>query len=105
MQIYLANHQKTGSQIASRATVRRPLQRCGTKSEPQIVMKRALDVTPEQARDARAGAWAFVFRCWQEKQMTTEPAAEPDDPNDVSITNRKEVSDVDHRLDRPSEIT
>jgi hypothetical protein len=62
-------------------------------------------ISPEQARDARARAWAFAFRCWQEKQMTTEPAAEPDGRNDVSIRNRMEVSDVDHRPDRPSEVT
>jgi hypothetical protein len=58
-------------------------------------------ISPEQARDTRARAWVFVFRCWQEKQMTTEP----DGRNDVSIRNWKEVSDVDHRPDRPSEVT
>ena len=63
-----------------------------------------LGILPEQTRDARARAWAFIFQCWQEKQMTTEPAAEPDGRNDVSITNRKEVNDVDQRLNRPSEI-
>jgi hypothetical protein len=35
-------------------------------------------ISPEQARDTRARAWAFVFQCWQEKQMTTEPTPEPD---------------------------
>jgi hypothetical protein len=35
-------------------------------------------ILPEQARDTRARAWAFVFQCWQEKQVTTEPAPEPD---------------------------
>jgi len=53
-------------------------------------------VTAGQARDTRARAWAFVFQCWQEKQMTTEPAAELHGRNDVPIRNRKEVSDVDH---------
>jgi hypothetical protein len=57
-------------------------------------------ISPEQVRDARARAWAFVFRCWLEKQMVTEP----DVRNDVSITNRKEVNDVDQRLNRLSEI-
>ena len=47
-------------------------------------------ISPEQARDARARAWAFIFRCWQEKQMMTEPTAEPDGRNDVSIGNWKE---------------
>ena len=70
-----------------------------------ISVKSLSGISPGQARDTRARAWAFVFQCWQEKQMTTELAAEPDDRNDVSIRNRKEVSDVDHRPDRPSEIT
>jgi hypothetical protein len=26
-------------------------------------------ISPEQARDTRARAWAFVFQCWQAKQM------------------------------------
>jgi hypothetical protein len=25
-------------------------------------------LTPEQLRDIRARAWAFVFKCWQEKK-------------------------------------
>ena len=25
---------------------------------------------PEQARYARARAWAFIFQCWQEKQKS-----------------------------------
>jgi hypothetical protein len=25
-------------------------------------------ISPERACDVRARAWAFVFRCWQEKQ-------------------------------------
>ena len=62
-------------------------------------------ITSEHFRDTRARAWAFVFQCWQGKQMTTEPAAEPDSRNDVSIRNRKEVSDVDHRPHRSSKIT
>ena len=37
--------------------------------------------------------------------MTTEPAAEPHGSNDVSVRNRKEVSDVDHRPDRSLEVT
>jgi hypothetical protein len=60
-------------------------------------------ISLEQARDARARAWAFVFQCWQEKQMATEPAAEPDGRNGVSIRNRKEVSDVDRQSDRSSD--
>ena len=63
-------------------------------------------ISPEQVRDARARAWAFVFRCWQEKQMATEPTAEPDGRSDVSIRNRKEVSDdVEQQHQRPPQIT
>jgi hypothetical protein len=64
-------------------------------------------LTPEQARDVRARAWAFVFQCWQEKQMTTETAPEPDNSNDAAIVrNTEEVSHhVDQRPNRPSEIT
>jgi hypothetical protein len=28
-------------------------------------------VTPDQARDARARAWRFIFDCWQQKQRAT----------------------------------
>jgi hypothetical protein len=35
------------------------------------------DISPEQARDARARAWAFVFQCWQKKQKAA-PASRPD---------------------------
>jgi len=62
-------------------------------------------ISPHQTRNARARAWAFVFRCWQEKQMAGEPSAEPDGRNVDAIRNRKEVSDVYHRPNRPSETT
>jgi hypothetical protein len=63
------------------------------------------NVSPEKGRDARARAWIFIFQCWQEKQMTIEPAAEPHGCNEVSIRNRKEVSHVEQRYDRSSQIT
>jgi hypothetical protein len=64
-------------------------------------------ISPEWARDARARAWAFVFQCWQEKQMATEPAAEPDSCNDTAIVrNTEEVSrHVEQRDDRSPQIT
>jgi hypothetical protein len=40
-------------------------------------------ITPEQARDARARAWAFVFQCWQQKEMAAEPAPELDSHDDA----------------------
>jgi hypothetical protein len=36
--------------------------------EPQVAIRLLSDMTSEQARDARARAWSFVFQCWQEKQ-------------------------------------
>ena len=36
------------------------------------------DTTPEQARDARAHAWTFVFRCWHEKEKPA-PSSRPED--------------------------
>jgi hypothetical protein len=40
------------------------------------------DVTSEQASDARARAWAFVFRCWQEKQKAAKRTPTPDGSNE-----------------------
>ncbi len=34
----------------------------------RVVHKPAPGIAAEQARDTRARAWAFVFRCWEEKQ-------------------------------------
>jgi hypothetical protein len=50
---------------------------------PRIVLRPNPSITTEQVRDARARAWAYVFRCWQEKQKAVEPAPEPDSRNDV----------------------
>ena len=32
---------------------------------PHIVCRPQPGITPEQARNARARAWAYVFECWQ----------------------------------------
>jgi hypothetical protein len=45
------------------------------------------DASPEQARDARARAWAFAFRCWQQKQTAAEPAPELDSHDDAKESN------------------
>jgi hypothetical protein len=37
-------------------------------STQYITMKPHSGISPERARDVRAGAWAYVFQCWQEKQ-------------------------------------
>jgi hypothetical protein len=36
--------------------------------EPQVAIRPLSSMTSEQARDARARAWSFVFQCWQKKQ-------------------------------------
>jgi hypothetical protein len=33
-----------------------------------ISVKPLSGISPEQARDARARAWNYVFQCWREKQ-------------------------------------
>jgi hypothetical protein len=47
-------------------------------ADSSIVIQFASGITPEQARDARARAWSFIFECWQKKQKAA-PASRPDD--------------------------
>ncbi len=47
-------------------------------STPRVVLSSRQDLMPEQARDARARAWAFVFQCWQEKQKGCPTTSSPD---------------------------
>jgi 5-methylcytosine-specific restriction endonuclease McrBC GTP-binding regulatory subunit McrB len=73
---------------------------------PDIAVKPLPGISPEQALDVRAKSWAFVFRCWQAKQMAAEPTPEPNGRNDGAIVRDTEwVSHVEQRPDRPSEIT
>jgi hypothetical protein len=44
----------------------------------------------ERAGDTRARAWAFVFRCWQEKRKAAEPASKPDGRDDYERLLNKE---------------
>jgi hypothetical protein len=59
------------------------------------------DLTIEQARDARAHAWAYVFSCWHAKQQDMAPQTAGDHPNDSAA---KEVSHVEHSSDEASNI-
>ncbi len=34
----------------------------------RIALNPRQDLTAEQARDARARAWVYVFQCWRKKQ-------------------------------------
>jgi hypothetical protein len=40
---------------------------------PRILCREHPGIPPEQARDARARAWTFAFRCWQEKSAKQAP--------------------------------
>ena len=44
---------------------------------PRVTVKATPDITEEQARDARARAWAFIFDCHAKKK-----AARPGGPDD-----------------------
>jgi hypothetical protein len=37
----------------------------------RLIIKPTSGMTPEQARDVRARAWAFVLDCWQKKAAGT----------------------------------
>jgi hypothetical protein len=45
-------------------------------------------ISPEQARNARARAWAFVFDCWQKKVVETNTSKD----DSTYLHQRKEVS-------------
>ncbi len=49
----------------------------------------------DQARDARARAWAYVFQCWQEKQNAAGAAST--NGGDATMRNSKGVSHVNQR--------
>jgi hypothetical protein len=55
--------------------------------EPQVAIRSHSGISLEQARDARARAWAFVFQCWQQKEMAAEPAPELDSHDDAKESN------------------
>jgi len=55
-------------------------------------------ISQEQARDARAHAWSFVFRCWQANQMAAESTPEPAYRDRTTLVRcTKEVSHVKQR--------
>jgi hypothetical protein len=73
---------------------------------PQIVCRSNSSISPEQARDARARAWAFAFQCWHEKQIDVSPAFEPNGHDGTTLVrSTKEVSHVKQGSHRPSEST
>ena len=48
---------------------------------PRTVMRPNPRITPEQARDARARAWAYIYQCWHANKggphdLTNHPTKE-----------------------------
>ena len=70
-------------------------------SAPRLMSKLMSGITPEQACDARARAWAYVFSCWQAKQKDIHPEAAGDLPSDNAA---KEVSHVELSTEDASNI-
>jgi hypothetical protein len=56
---------------------------------------------PQEAGDARARAWAYVFSCWHAKQKAMSTQTAGDHPNENTA---KEVSHVEHSSDQASSI-
>jgi hypothetical protein len=48
-------------------------------SEPRLTISPAPGITPEQARDARARAWAFIFQCHAKKNAAGVTSTNGDD--------------------------
>ena len=70
-------------------------------SNPPIFYTPRPDATPEGELNALASVYRFILDCHAKKI-----AAEPDSCNGAAIvTNTEEVSHVEQRPDRPSEIT
>ena len=62
----------------------------------RIVLRRNVDTTTEQVRDARARAWAYVFQCWDAKKgeqhdLITEAAAQAEGANQGREGNDSDV--------------
>ncbi len=70
-------------------------------SSVRIVYTSRPNTTPEQARDVRARALAYVFSCWHAKQEDMPSQIAGDHPNDSAA---KEVGHVEHSSDDQSSI-
>jgi hypothetical protein len=56
-------------------------------SDTRIIVKSAPSISPEEASNARARAWRFVFDCWEQKKAAGEVGGEEHarkESNDVS---------------------
>jgi len=69
-----------------------------TMASLRTTVKATPGITEEQACDARARAWAFIFRCYESK---TNPAAGKSVRGDSDGTETKEVSACASIIPRP----
>jgi hypothetical protein len=70
-------------------------------SSSHITRSSSTSITPEQARDARARAWAYVFSCLHTKPKDMPPQT-TGEPSNHSMA--KGVSCVEHASDDSSSI-
>jgi hypothetical protein len=74
-------------------------------SSPRIIYTPRPDVTPDAEVNVLANVYRFILDC-HAKKAAAEPAPEPDSSNDAAIVrNTEEVSHVEQRHDRSSQIT
>jgi hypothetical protein len=55
-----------------------------------IIVKPLSGISPEQARDARARAWSYVFECFdRHTKKKAAPASGPDDAKESDVSRHK----------------
>jgi hypothetical protein len=75
------------------------------ESEGVVRFRIALGKSEESEVSVLTKIYALAIQKYQESEKPVEPASEPDSCNDAAIVrNPEEVSHVEQRLDRPSEI-
>jgi hypothetical protein len=77
----------------------------GAMDRPRVTYTPRSDATPEGELNRLANVYRFILDC-HAKKMAAEPALAPDSRNDAAIVRyTKEVSHVEQRHDRSSQIT
>ena len=49
-------------------------------------------VVPEQARDARARAWMFVFECWEQRKAVVKDGSEEYVRKEQRVTEKRAIT-------------
>ena len=71
--------------------------------KPSVIYTPRSDATPKAELDVLANVYRFILDR-HAKKMAAGTAPNPDSGDDVSITKRKEVSDVEYRPYKSSDI-